>query len=161
MITLALTSSALEVLASHRRVDEEEFEGGRVMRTLALLTGIFGVIVPVLAAQSSSSGAEPPFMCNLRALSASERAEHQQLTARLADAVMKTREVADGYTFELNSTGFSFVDLGRWTDFERRCCPFFDFTLDWRRENGPMTLRLTGREGVKEFIRAEFPKNFR
>jgi hypothetical protein len=101
------------------------------------------------------------FVCNLKALTSSERAEHQQLTARLADAVRTTRDVAEGYAFAIDSTRFSFVDLARWSEFERRCCPFFDVQLEARRENGPMTLRLTGREGVKEFIRVEFPDVFR
>jgi len=39
---------------------------------------------------------------------------------------------------------------------ERRCCPFFDLSLRLDREGGPMWLELTGREGVKEFIKAEF-----
>jgi hypothetical protein len=101
------------------------------------------------------------FFCNLKALSTAERAEHQAITARLAESVLNTRELADGYAFELDGSRLSIKELAAWSDFERRCCPFFDFTLEWRRENEPVTLRLTGRDGVKEFIRAEFPKNFR
>lgn len=37
-----------------------------------------------------------------------------------------------------------------------RCCPFFDFDLIVEREGGSMWFRLTGREGVKAFIREEF-----
>jgi hypothetical protein len=104
---------------------------------------------------------ETPFICNLHALSSAQRAAHQALTARLADSVLQTRELPDGYAFELDGTRLSIQELASWTDCERRCCPFFDFTLEWRRENGSVILRLTGREGVKAFIRAEFPKNFR
>jgi hypothetical protein len=104
---------------------------------------------------------ETPFICNLHALSSAQRAEHQGLTARLAESVLKTRELPDGYAFELDGSRLSIQELATWTDNERRCCPFFDFSLEWRRENGPVMLRLTGREGVKAFIRAEFPKNFR
>ncbi len=99
-------------------------------------------------------------MCNLKALSPSERAEHEQLAARMTRAVVATREIAEGYAFELDATHMSITDLARWSEFERRCCPFFDFSLESRRENGPLTLRLTGRDGVKQFIRAEFPKIF-
>ena len=101
---------------------------------------------------------ETPFFCNLQALSVAERAEHEELTARLAESVQKTRELSDGYAFELDGNRLSIEQLASWTGFERRCCPFFDFNLEWRRENGPVTLRLTGRDGVKEFIRAEFPQ---
>jgi hypothetical protein len=79
----------------------------------------------------------------------------------MTDSIVKVRELADGYAFELDGGRFSIKELATWTDFERRCCPFFDFNLEWRRENGPMTLRLTGRDGVKPFIKSEFPKNFR
>jgi hypothetical protein len=108
-----------------------------------------------------SPAMEALFCCNLKALSSSERAAHQAITARLAASVLKTRELADGYAFELDGRRLSIKELATWTDFERRCCPFFGFTLECRRENGPVMLSLTGPEGVKEFIRAEFPGNFR
>ena len=104
---------------------------------------------------------QTPFFCNLNALTAAERGEHQQLAKRLLESIVETRELADGYAFTLDGARVSIGDLATWTDFERRCCPFFDFTLELRRENGPVTLRLTGREGVKEFIKAEFPRAVR
>jgi hypothetical protein len=112
---------------------------------------------------SAKTRAEPetPFFCNIKALSPAERADHQALTARLAESIVKTRELTDGYAFEVDAGRLSIGDLAKWTDFERRCCPFFDFNLEWRRDNGPLTLQLTGREGVKPFITTEFPKNFR
>jgi hypothetical protein len=36
-------------------------------------------------------------------------------------------------------------------ELERRCCPFFSFTLK-REVEGHVWLELTGREGVKEFL---------
>lgn len=127
------------------------------------LEAIVMVIVLVGFAGSTSlpGDKETPFFCNLKALTPAQRTEHQALTVRLADVVVKTRELPDGYAFELDGNRFSTTDLATWTEFERKCCPFFDFNLEWRRENGPMTLRLTGRDGVKSFIQAEFPKNFR
>lgn len=130
-------------------------------RTLILTAGLLGIAGFAFPDQTKRTPMETPFFCNLDALSSAERAEHQALTARLAASVLTTRELTEGYAFELDGTRLSIRELATWTDFERRCCPFFDFTLEWRRENGPVTLRLTGREGVKEFIRAEFPKNFR
>jgi hypothetical protein len=112
----------------------------------------FGAVI----AQAEHPARETPFFCNLKALTATERQEHLQLTKRLAQALLKATEIADGYAFELDGRQLTLKDLATWTDFERRCCPFFDFVVELRRENGPMTLRLTGREGVKEFIRAEF-----
>src|SRR6266700_3760755 len=39
---------------------------------------------------------------------------------------------------------------------ESKCCPFFDFHIDLEREGKLVCLRLTGEEGIKAFIRAEF-----
>ena len=80
---------------------------------------------------------ESPFVCQLNALSSSERAEHQQLTGRLALAVRATRELPDGYAFDLDATQLSLIDLARWSEFERRCCPFVRFVLDVAPEGGP------------------------
>ena len=38
---------------------------------------------------------------------------------------------------------------------ERLCCPFLNFGLEIKAEGGPVWLRLSGREGVKAFIREE------
>lgn len=132
-----------------------------MFRTLAVTAALLIAADPTFADQSRPTVMESPFYCNLKALSPTERAEYQAITARLAESVVRTNELAEGYAFELDGRRLSIKELATWTDYERRCCPFFDFLLEWRRENGPLTLRLTGREGVKEFIRAEFPKNFR
>jgi hypothetical protein len=136
-------------------------EDSMVSRTVVLAAGLAGIGVSAFAAQAKRPEVETPFFCNIKALSPVERVEHQALTARLAESILKTRELADGYAFEVDGSRFSIRDLATWSDFERRCCPFFDFTLEARRENGPVTLQLTGRDGVKQFIKAEFPKNFR
>ena len=44
----------------------------------------------------------------------------------------------------------------KWVAGERLCCPFFDIDVHVEREGGSLWLRLTGREGVKQFIRADF-----
>lgn len=40
-------------------------------------------------------------------------------------------------------------------DNECRCCPFLGFTLELLPDDGPLTLRLTGPDGVREFLAAE------
>lgn len=37
---------------------------------------------------------------------------------------------------------------------ERLCCPFFRFGLEIEPNSGPLWLRLTGSEGVKEILRS-------
>jgi len=38
---------------------------------------------------------------------------------------------------------------------EKLCCPFVRFLLEMPEDGGPLRLDLTGREGVKELLRAE------
>jgi hypothetical protein len=123
------------------------------MIQIALMAGMLAV--GASAGHDKGTKAETPFFCNVKALTRVERAEHQQLSSRLAGSILRTVEIAEGYEFQVDSRRVSMKDLAIWAEFERRCCPFFDFILEWRRENGPVTLRLTGREGVKQFIRAE------
>ncbi len=49
----------------------------------------------------------------------------------------------------------SIVELATWIDDERRCCPFLDLAIEKEPQDGPLWLRLTGPEGVKEFLKAE------
>jgi hypothetical protein len=39
---------------------------------------------------------------------------------------------------------------------ERLCCPFVHYTLEIERNRGPFWYRMTGGEGVKEFLRMAF-----
>ena len=48
------------------------------------------------------------------------------------------------------------LTAAEWISLERRCCPFFGFTLEMERHGGPLWLRVTGPKGIKQFIRAEF-----
>jgi hypothetical protein len=48
--------------------------------------------------------------------------------------------------------------VAEWSAGEHLCCPFFDIDLRLEREHGAFWLRLTGREGVKEFIKADFSR---
>jgi hypothetical protein len=127
----------------------------------AVIIGVIGMAGAASSDQARENTSEPPFACNLRALNASERQQQRELGTRLLKSLLDTREFADGYAFELDGRRISLHDLATWIDLERRCCPFFDFHLELRRNNGPVTLRLTGREGIKAFIRSEFPSAFR
>ena len=65
------------------------------------------------------------------------------------------RELPDGYSFRL-SNALPLSRAAQWSELEARCCPFFDIRLEQTREHGPLWLHLTGRDGVKQFIREEF-----
>jgi hypothetical protein len=99
---------------------------------------------------------ESPFACNLNGLTITERARHfVYLGPMLRSRKTGMRELQDGYEFRFPSDGKTIAMLAEWIEQERRCCPFFDIDLRFEREGGPVWMRLTGREGTKQFIQAE------
>ena len=100
---------------------------------------------------------ETPFACSLEKSLTKEQREHKkQIALKMESARIQTKELADGYVFRFRPEGISFAEVADWVATERVCCPFFDLSVEAERENGPVSLRITGREGVKAFIRAEF-----
>jgi len=98
--------------------------------------------------------ARPALACDLSAMTKEERAEHQELGRVLWAAVRQQRELPDGFAFRLSPDLLE--TAARWVRSERRCCPFFSFRLDLAPDGGPLWLRITGPEGAKAFMRAEF-----
>jgi hypothetical protein len=106
---------------------------------------------------SQSTEHQSPFACNAFALSREIRKRHfEELGPALLKLKKSTRELTDGYEFELPADNKTYQLLTEWAFQERLCCPFFDIDLRFDRENGPLWLRLTGRPGTKEFIKEEF-----
>jgi hypothetical protein len=95
------------------------------------------------------------FYCNIKALTAEERAHHKQLSQKLAAARKEIVETEKGYEFQYSPADISLAELADWVGTESKCCPFFDFHIDVEREGKLLCLRLTGEEGIKAFIRAE------
>jgi len=130
---------------------------------LALVTAAPGAHAAAPHAQAQSAGGThvSPFACNTLALGPKERKRHfDELGPQIRALRKSTRELPDGYEFEFGSTPANYALLQEWMLQERACCPFFDLDLRLEREGGPLWLRLTGREGVKEFIKAEFPSEW-
>jgi hypothetical protein len=96
------------------------------------------------------------FYCNIKALTPEERARHKQLSEKLMAARKETVETEKGYEFQYSPSDVSLAELAQWVAAESKCCPFFDFHIDLEREGKLVCLRLTGEEGIKAFIRAEF-----
>ena len=96
------------------------------------------------------------FFCNTRALTAAERARHAQLGEKMDAARKAVVETEKGYEFQYTPGRISIGELAEWVAEESKCCPFFDFHIDLEEHGHLLCLRLTGEEGVKAFIRAEF-----
>jgi hypothetical protein len=120
-----------------------------MMKPTILLLMLF---VPLLATAKDS-----PFACDRLALTPEVRARHfEVLGPALRAARLAVRELSDGYEFEFPSDANTLAMLEEWIAQERLCCPFFDIDLRFEREGGPTSMRLTGRPGTKDFIRADF-----
>jgi hypothetical protein len=98
---------------------------------------------------------ESHIACDMSAIEPGLRAGHVATGGRLFRAAEEVREVPDGYAFRLPSEADTLRDAAEFISLERLCCPFLGFALAVEPEGGPAWLRLTGREGVKEFIREE------
>ena len=96
------------------------------------------------------------FYCNTKALTPEERARHKQLSEKLMAARKEIVETEKGYEFQFSPADVTLGELADWVAAESKCCPFFDFHIDLEREGSLLCLRLTGEEGIKGFIRAEF-----
>jgi hypothetical protein len=98
---------------------------------------------------------ESPFACNMEAIKPDQRQQHIAMARQLFHAVRSIRELPNGYAFHLPDKPDTLRLLTEFISLERLCCPFFGFTIEIEPEGGSVWLQLTGREGVKPFIRAE------
>ena len=97
-----------------------------------------------------------PFACDRLALDPEARKRHfEELGPALRALKKNVRALSDGYEFQFPSDPKTIAMAAEWAAGERLCCPFFDIQLRMEREGGPFWMRLTGRKGTKEFIRAD------
>jgi hypothetical protein len=131
------------------------------MKTFLMLAAAIPML-PALAFSQNSANHVSPFACDRSALNAEERKRHfDVLGPKLRSLTKSARELTDGYEFEFAGDPASFQLVAEWASAEHRCCPFFDIDLRLEREAGSLWLRLTGREGVKPFIRSDFSRWFK
>ncbi|MBZ5535578.1 MAG: hypothetical protein LAO31_06450 [Acidobacteriia bacterium] len=110
---------------------------------------------------SAQTKEETPFFCDRTALTPEQRKRQGELSKILRSTVLGVQELSDGYEFEFSPEASNYQALTEFTLLERACCPFFDISIRLEREGGKLWWRLTGREGVKSFIRPEFSPWFK
>lgn len=100
---------------------------------------------------------EHPLACDRLALDADARKRHfNELGPAMRSMRKAARELPDGYEFQFPSDTKAIAMVAEWAAGERLCCPFLQIELRIEPEHGPFWLRLTGREGVKQFIASDF-----
>jgi hypothetical protein len=117
---------------------------------------IFALGTDGLRRQGQPVVSQNKFFCNVKALTPTERARHKELTAKLLVERKESVETQTGYEFQFNPKNVSLMELADWVAAESKCCSFLDFHIDVEAEGNLLCLRLTGAQGVKDFIRSEF-----
>lgn len=106
-----------------------------------------------LAAGAATAAGAKPLACDMKALTPAQRTAHSKQSKLLFSAIREQKELPDGFVFRFDPAAAPFTDVARWIELERRCCPFLRFALEV--EGDASWLRLTGPEGVREFLREE------
>jgi len=117
-------------------------------------------LAAILAASAWTlpAATDPPIACNMKALTSEQRKQLGQLGERVISAITSTRELNDGYAFRVDPAKASLMDVAQWLDVWRRCCPFYEFQIDYRAADGNVWLSVKGRPGVKEYLPVDSPR---
>jgi hypothetical protein len=73
--------------------------------------------------------------------------------AELIAGAEETTELSDGYELRFPGSAGWARTLADFVAVERECCDFLTFELAFRPHHGPISLRLRGPDGVKDFMR--------
>jgi hypothetical protein len=91
-----------------------------------------------------------PIACSLT--SAELREREATLLAQFRAAIVKTEELQDGYAFHIPGDGERIRQVAELIMAERECCPFLVFEVSALPNMGPVTVRVSGPAGTKEFL---------
>ncbi len=94
--------------------------------------------------------------CDLTAIPEEARQRHLATTPELFAAVQEVEELPNGYAFRFANEPGRFMALANFVAYEQLCCPFEGFAIEVEPHGGPIWLRLTGDEAVKEALTFSF-----
>jgi hypothetical protein len=82
------------------------------------------------------------------------RTREATLLAQFKSALLTTEELTDGYLFRIPGDKKWLAAAAELIAAERECCPFLRFELAAEPGMGPVTIRMTGPAGTKEFLKS-------
>lgn len=82
------------------------------------------------------------------------RQREATLLAQFKSALTATEEIADGYAFRIPGDKRWLALAADLIIAERECGPFLTFELTAEPKMGALTIRITGPEGTKEFLKS-------
>jgi hypothetical protein len=91
----------------------------------------------------------------MSALDHEQRKRYDTLSKDVLAKHLEIKELPDGYGIRFSNNPSLFTALSEWATLEQLCCPFLTLTLELQHDQGPVWLKATGNDGVKEFLRAE------
>ena len=95
-----------------------------------------------------------PIACKLT--DEEQQRRREKLSREFFSGREDTRELDDGYLFVFPGDAEWAEKLVGFVVAERECCPFFAFEVLFEPGGGPISLKVRGPEGTKEFAREEF-----
>lgn len=93
-----------------------------------------------------------PVVCMLS--DAEFREREATLLAQFKMARTGTQELPDGYAFQVPGEAKWISMVAELMAAERECCPFMTFEVRAEPKMGPLTVRITGPEGTKDFLKS-------
>jgi len=96
-----------------------------------------------------------PIACQLDVFSAQEHQRYQAARKQIEAAFIRIVEVENGYVFHLPDDDAMLATVAEWIALERRCCPFFEFTVSVGGSDPSIRVALTGSPEVKQFLNSE------
>jgi hypothetical protein len=81
------------------------------------------------------------------------RQREATLLALFKSAVVATEELPDGYAFRVPGDKKRMALVCELIVAERECCPFLTFEVTAQPNMGPVSVRVTGPAGTKDFLK--------
>lgn len=81
------------------------------------------------------------------------RDREAQLLAQFRAAIVEAKELPNGYSFCLPGDRKSITLVAELIVAERECCPFLTFEVTALPDRGPVTVRVSGPAGAREFMK--------
>jgi len=101
----------------------------------------------------------PSLACDLTAIPADVREEHIITAPQLFALAQEVQELPNGFAIRFGNEPGRFMAIAKFIENERLCCPFFNFVMEIEPNSGPLWLRLTGGEGVKDILQVTLFEN--
>lgn len=95
-----------------------------------------------------------PIACSLTDAQLQE--SRRDVLRKVRNAVIETRELEDGYSYQLPASEEWLAELAHLVNLERQCCPFLRLSITVEPDNGPCWLELTGPPGTKHVLATTF-----